>query len=129
MVSLKSDILKTKWASLRDTFRKEFKKLKRPTGSGLEEEMVESQWKYFESLYFLKDNITPRKMVGNIVEQSKTHTDEQESFPNSPCNSSIDIVNDFDETSFSEKRTENSSSGILSFEAEPSSKKRREEMM
>ncbi|XP_060860294.1 uncharacterized protein LOC132937489, partial [Metopolophium dirhodum] len=110
------DILKTKWASLRDTFRKEFKKLKRPTGSGLEEEAVESQWKYFESLYFLKDN---------IVEQSKTHIDEQECFPNSPCNSSIDGVNDFDETSFSEKHTENPSSGILSFEEGPSSKKKK----
>ncbi|XP_060866058.1 uncharacterized protein LOC132941857 [Metopolophium dirhodum] len=94
-------------------------------GSGLEEEAVESQWKYFESLYFLKDNITPRKMVGNIVEESKTHIDEQESFPNSPCNSSIDVVNDFDETSFSEKHTENPSSGILSFEEGPSSKKKK----
>lgn len=110
---------------MRDTFRKEFKKLKRPIGSGLEEEAVESHWKYFESLYFLKDNITPRKMVGNIVEQSKTHIDEQESFPNSPCNLSIDVVNDFDEISFSEKRTENPSSGILSFEEGPSKKKKK----
>lgn len=73
----------------------------------------------------MKDNVAPRKMVGNIVHQPKTHTDDQESFPNSPCNSSIDIVNNFDETSFSEKRPENSSPGTLSFEAGPPSKKKK----
>lgn len=62
------------------------------------------------------------------MDQSKTH-DDHESLPNSPCNSSIDVVNDFDNTSISDYRSQNLSPSMLFFEAaEPPSKKRREKM-
>ncbi|KAL4153981.1 hypothetical protein QTP88_001814 [Uroleucon formosanum] len=56
---------KKKWEGLRDTFRKEFKKVPKPkSGQGFTPQS--SKWPYFNQLLFLKDNMTPRNTATNI---------------------------------------------------------------
>lgn len=58
---------KSKWKGLRDTFRRELQKSVKHKQSGAAGgKKSRSTWPYFESLYFLADQMTPREASGNI---------------------------------------------------------------
>ena len=60
--------MRGKWKSLRDTFRKELRKLpvQRSGDAAYGIPGPRSSWRYFESLYFLKDQLTARSSEGNL---------------------------------------------------------------
>lgn len=63
------NLVRSKWKTLRDTFRKELKKMPmKRSGDGASETVWKSSWAHFESLYFLKDQFTARKSTGNLPE-------------------------------------------------------------
>ncbi|XP_023311222.1 cytoplasmic polyadenylation element-binding protein-like [Anoplophora glabripennis] len=67
LFTLLGEVAKTKWKGLRDTFRKEYQKTIKYKQSGAAGgEKSGSSWPYFESLYFLADQMTPRETSGNI---------------------------------------------------------------
>lgn len=60
-------MVRAKWKSLRDSFRKELKKMPvKRSGDGASESTWKSSWQYFESLYFLKDQFTARETSSNL---------------------------------------------------------------
>lgn len=77
---------------MRDTYKKELNKQNKSTGSGYDD--GSTQWKFFESMSFLRNTETPRKMVCNI---STPVNDEDIS--NSPESCYIDIENNDQSTS------------------------------
>ncbi|XP_044764520.1 uncharacterized protein LOC123321081 [Coccinella septempunctata] len=59
------NVVRTKWKNLRDTFRKELKKMPvKRSGDGASS--WRSSWPYFDNLYFLKDQFTARKSTSNL---------------------------------------------------------------
>lgn len=69
LISLSGSIVRTKWKSLRDNFRRELQKKPHPR-SGDDGFLAgwKSPWKYFESLHFLQDQFTPRVAGGSLPE-------------------------------------------------------------
>lgn len=58
-------VVRTKWKNLRDTFRKELKKMPvKRSGDGASS--WSSSWPYFDSMHFLKDQFTARKSTSNL---------------------------------------------------------------
>ncbi|XP_022181442.1 uncharacterized protein LOC111041472, partial [Myzus persicae] len=86
------DLLKTKWQNLRDTYKKELNKNKKPTGSG--SGGSSSKWRFYETLSFLKDIETPRQMIGNIPTPMSVNELENTRDINSPESDCIDVVNE-----------------------------------
>lgn len=61
--------MRSKWKTLRDTFRKELKKMPiKRSGDGASDADWKSTWKYSERLSFLKDQFIARKSTGNLPE-------------------------------------------------------------
>lgn len=61
------DDIKKKWKSLRDNFRKELKKKPtRRSGASREETEWVPQWKFFNSMVFLQDEVMPEQGSGNL---------------------------------------------------------------
>lgn len=64
--ALLGEAAKTKWKGLRDTFRREYQKAVKHKSGAAGGGKSGSTWPYFESLYFLADQMTPRESSGNI---------------------------------------------------------------
>lgn len=78
---------KTKWKGLRDTFRREYQKTVKHKSGAEGGGKSGSPWPYFESLYFLADQMTPRESSGNIPlskENSLPTNDGYHDEPDSP---------------------------------------------
>ncbi|KAF5298254.1 hypothetical protein FQR65_LT09765 [Abscondita terminalis] len=67
-----ADAAKNKWKYLRDTFRKELAKIPKPKSGDAGTFTLESRWKYFKMLLYLRDQFTPRKSISNLTSASKT---------------------------------------------------------
>nr|XP_022909002.1 uncharacterized protein LOC111420274 [Onthophagus taurus] len=61
-----SETAKSKWKGLRDTFRREYQKVKIKCSGDEGGEQVGSTWPYYDSLCFLADQMTPRESAGNV---------------------------------------------------------------
>ncbi|XP_033329196.1 uncharacterized protein LOC117221943 [Megalopta genalis] len=84
-MGLNVEAVKTRWRGLRDTFRRELKKIPKRRSSDEGGTPVRSSWPHFSSMLFLKDQFTPRKFSDNILEVElnenpwqTTHTEESE---------------------------------------------------
>ncbi|KAJ8953408.1 hypothetical protein NQ318_023525, partial [Aromia moschata] len=64
--ALLGEAAKTKWKGLRDTFRREYQKAVKHKSGAAGGGKSGSTWPYFESLYFLADQMTPRESSGNV---------------------------------------------------------------
>ncbi|BES93878.1 Alcohol dehydrogenase transcription factor Myb/SANT-like [Nesidiocoris tenuis] len=63
------DVVRKKWKSLRDNFRKELQKESYPPfGNGGSEPTWKSSWRYFESLRFLQDQFTAKSSAESFLE-------------------------------------------------------------
>ena len=66
MLAVAEDAVRQKWRGLRDTFRKELCKLEKKRSGDAADDEVSCKWQYFSSMFFIKDQFTPRKTSGNI---------------------------------------------------------------
>jgi hypothetical protein len=66
------ETVKTKWKNLRDTFRKEFKKVPRSCSGDGEEQVPRylGTWPHYDAMLFLRSVITPRQTKGNTEDPS-----------------------------------------------------------
>ncbi|XP_050302040.1 transcription factor Adf-1-like [Anthonomus grandis grandis] len=65
-VNVSKEAAKKRWKSLRDVFRNELKKLAKPKSGDETPLNFSSKWTYFKILWFLKDQMTPRQLTGNL---------------------------------------------------------------
>ncbi|KAF5308579.1 hypothetical protein FQR65_LT18058 [Abscondita terminalis] len=106
-----TDAAKKRWKSLRDVFRVELKKIpKLPSGVGTPSTFT-SSWCHFESLIFLRDQMVPRQLTGNLPlsqvnEESDPAADASES-----GNVSENDLESQQQNSANENRDENVISG------------------
>jgi len=75
---------KKKWRNLRDQYKKELKKVKKPKSGSSQDglEKYHGKWSYFVSIQFLKDVETPRNTSGIFSDDCDEdtelgHSDEQ----------------------------------------------------
>lgn len=61
-----ADAVKKRWKSLRDVFRSELKKIPKPKSGDSTPSSFTSSWCHFESLLFLRDQMMPRQLKGNL---------------------------------------------------------------
>lgn len=66
--------MKKKWRSLRDTFLREKKKIKKSRSGDSQEgaELYLGKWSYYNLMTFLKDTTNPRISDGNISDEEDT---------------------------------------------------------
>ncbi|XP_071055965.1 transcription factor Adf-1-like [Onthophagus taurus] len=86
---------KKQWELLRDTFRREFKKVNATqSGQEADDEYIEAdcKWPYFKYMLFLKDVLLPRKTATNIPSASSSRDLLDASSRNSP-NSEVSAIN------------------------------------
>lgn len=81
---------KAKWKNLRDTFRNELKKTQQQRSGDEGGSQNDSTWPWFKSMIFLKDIMTPRKMLSNI---KQTTTIENLVNPEDSMTDEIELVN------------------------------------
>nr|CAI5817616.1 unnamed protein product [Callosobruchus analis] len=75
-----SEIAKTKWRGLRDTFRKELSKNPKKRSGDEGGIIKESKWAYFKSMEFLKDQFQKRHLQGNVPRSIVPSSDDEDSF-------------------------------------------------
>ncbi|XP_063226037.1 uncharacterized protein LOC134532918 [Bacillus rossius redtenbacheri] len=70
--ALESDTeeLRKKWKNLKDRFRKELRKIRDKKSGADGATQQESDWPFFPLLHFLRDQMTPAQMSGNLQEMT-----------------------------------------------------------
>lgn len=84
--------MRLKWRNLRDQFRRELKKMRKPRSKDPCDPPISSyrgKWMYFEMLLFLKDTMVQKKMEDCLEDNNLVNAEETECKPQ-------DIVNDDD---------------------------------
>ncbi|XP_075440404.1 uncharacterized protein LOC142485084 [Ascaphus truei] len=94
IMSCGTDILKTKWKNLRDSFRRELNKIIHPRSGDAAASVHEytSSWPYFSMMLFLKEQMTPAQTVCNL-DNSNTE------LPGTSTDNTLDVS--VEDTSFS----------------------------
>ncbi|XP_075450999.1 uncharacterized protein LOC142492211 [Ascaphus truei] len=94
IMSCGTDILRTKWKNLRNSFRRELNKVIHPRSGDAAASVHEytSSWPYFSMMLFLKEQMTPAQTVCNL-ENSNTE------LPGNSTDNTLDVS--VEDTSFS----------------------------
>ncbi|XP_050299105.1 uncharacterized protein LOC126737995 [Anthonomus grandis grandis] len=90
-LNVSKEAAKKRWKSLRDVFRNELKKLPKPKSGDETPSNFSSKWTYFKILWFLKDQMTPRQLTGNLP------TDDNASQLNEDVSNDHLFPDDFDD--------------------------------
>lgn len=84
LIYIGNEAKKKKWRNLRDQYKKELKKVKKPKSGSSQDglEKYHGKWSYFVSMQFLKDVETPRNTSGTFSDGCDEdtelgHSDEQ----------------------------------------------------
>ncbi|XP_028898061.1 uncharacterized protein LOC105215197 isoform X2 [Zeugodacus cucurbitae] len=90
-VGIPKEDAKKKWRNLRDQFSKELKKVPKLKSEASQNQsaIYTGKWRYFKSLLFLKDALTPRETYGNLsmlLEDSTTATEADKEVSNDEAN-------------------------------------------
>ncbi|XP_039439879.1 uncharacterized protein LOC120426968 isoform X2 [Culex pipiens pallens] len=80
------DILRKKWKALRDIYRRELQKIPEArSGDAADGDQNYSTWAHFKSMAFVRDQMRPRKMSGNLQSGNSVNQQEPEENEENEC--------------------------------------------